>query len=171
MRAANLFMRSRSCTDPAERRGCRFYIASSDDGGEIVEVETDPRDPNLLLIAEFCPATHLHWVETATGTEGNDDPLFLRDINFDNAWVAGKLLSEKPAAVRLAPREPAAREPVVCRSCEMRFGSPAEDPLVWVQHYGAELCQAAGFAFRCYECSWAAALEGASPLPQPLFHR
>ena len=118
-----------------------------------MEVETDSRDPNVLLIVEFCPARHLHWVNSAPGTEGHIDPLFLRDISFDNAWVMGKLQGSKPAAIRLAPREPLVREPIECNVCHVVFVSPTEHAVTWVQHYGAALQQAVGkVGFTCYDC-------------------
>ena len=66
-RAPALFLRSTACTAPEERRGCRFFIGTTKDGGEVVEVPTDPMTTERLLIADFSPASALHWVESAPG--------------------------------------------------------------------------------------------------------
>ena len=45
----------------------------------------------------FVVSTYVMVELTEPGTEGNNDSLFCRDINFDNAWVAGKLLGPSSA--------------------------------------------------------------------------
>ena len=62
------------------------------------------------------------------------------------------------------PRDPQERPPVTCGVCMREYGSPASDPLCWVQHYGASLCKAAALPFRCYDCARAAIEPGAAPL-------
>ena len=97
--------------------------------------------------------------------QANDDPLFVRDINFDNVWVAGKLSGDAPAAVRLAPRSPRSREPLICSTCRTTFFSPSVRPAHWPQHSGAAVQAAAGLQFRCYECC----RRRLEPMPHPLF--
>ena len=136
-----------------EREGCRLYIADGRTGGQVVEIRTDPLHPLCVIQVDFCPTKALHWVESAPGTEGNVDDGFVRDIPFDNSWLTGVLLGGRPVGIRLAPREPLPREPIRCTVCGLHVGCPAQNPVHWVNHFGAAVQRAIGLpAFSCYDC-------------------
>ena len=119
----------------------------------------------VAVQVDFTASRSLHWVESGAGTEGREDEGFIRDIPFDNAWLASKLLNGGLAGVRLAPRYPLPRPEIVCTACGLRVGSPADNPLFWVNQFGAAVQRAMGGAgFRCYDCMRAPMEQEWSPL-------
>ena len=121
--------------------------------GDVAEIPTDLCNNTSGLLVSFDPASQLHWVDSAEGAESPCDPDFLRDLCFNNRWLAGALGGDLPRGVRMAPACPLFREPVQCSRCEAWVASPSVSAQGWLDHFGFAVQSAAGRAPVCMQCS------------------
>ena len=76
-----------------------------------------------------------------------------RQVPFDNKWLSAKLTRGGLAGVCLAPRHPLPRPSVTCSACGLEVGSPADNPIFWVNQFWAAVQRALeARAFTCYDC-------------------
>ena len=136
-----------------ETQGTRLYVGSTRLGGSIVEVPTDLVDTHSALLVAFDPSTQIHWVDTDPAAVGGPlDPDFIRDLSFDNLWLASVLTSGDPVAVRMAPLSPQPREAFCCTQCMRQIVSPHIEPSAWLDHFCAAVQDATGRPRVCLRC-------------------
>ena len=144
---------ARAAEGSRETGGARLFLCSSAFGGDVAEIPTDLCNNTSGLLVSFDPASQLHWVDSAEGAESPCDPDFLRDLCFNNRWLAGALGGDLPRGVRMAPACPLFREPVQCSRCEAWVASPSVSAQGWLDHFGFAVQSAAGRAPVCMQCS------------------
>jgi hypothetical protein len=149
-RVMNYYMRS---IPPSlgEVRGARLFTGSTQLGGEVVETPTDTHDNHTCLMVAFDPSSQLHWVDTDPAAE-LEDPNFMRELCFNNIWLASTLCSPEPTLVRMAPLKPCERSPVRCSMCGAVSPSPSQQPSAWLDHFAAAIQCAANCDVRCLKC-------------------
>jgi hypothetical protein len=136
-----------------ETRGTRLFVGSTRMGGSIAEIPTDIGCTDRALLVAFDPSAQIHFVLTdPAAVDGPVDPDFLRDLSFDNLWLASVLTSGEPVAVRMAPLSPQARLSISCTQCARQIASPHSDPRAWLDHFCAAVQAAAERPTVCLQC-------------------
>ena len=150
-RVLNYYMRAKAAAVGGEVRGARLFLGSTVLGGEVAEYPTDLMDDASALIVSFDPASQIHWVDTAPTAEDHD-PDFLRELCFNNSWLASCLAGDGTRAVCMAPIRPCERSPVMCEACGSVAPSPSEHAPAWLDHFAAAVQRAASRPVRCLRC-------------------
>ena len=139
--------------------GNQLFVCTGTTGGNIMSVNTATASADELKAVVWRPSDQLHWTDSHSGAT-NLDRMQVRGIPFNNRWIVNALLKEggSGALIRLAPTNPAERNPICCSVCAYVFGSPHRDPSTWMNHFGAAVQASLGEehcfhgVFVCFDC-------------------